>query len=129
MMNSRAGRGYTRGGRGRGRSSYTGRGRGSFGGLSSNFGKSKTNERELKFSPHQYQGKKQSATYATTKDAIIQHIQKSYKGGQDVSKSLEDMVAVDLANAEPARTLSNETDATVKVVDQAGLDIKYQEEL
>ncbi len=39
------------------------------------------------------------------------------------------MVAVDLANAEPARTLSNETDATVKVVDQAGLDIKYQEEL
>ena len=127
MMNSRAGRGYTRGGRGRGRSSYSGRGRRRFGGRTSNFFKS--TERELKFSPNSYQGKTQAATYATTKDAIIQHIQKSYKGGQDVSKSLEDMRAVDLTTVEPVRTISNETDAAVKVVDQAGLDIKYQEEL
>ena len=100
-----------------------------FGGRTSTFAKSKSTERELKFAPHQYQEKTQSATYATTKDAITQHIQKSYKGGQGVSKSLEDMVAVDLATAEPMRTISNETDATMKVVDQAGLDIKYQEEL
>jgi hypothetical protein len=130
MMNLRgSGRGYTRGGRGRGRSSYAGRGRGTFGGRTSTFSKSKHLERELKFSPHQYQGKTQAATYATTKDAIIQHVQKSYKGGQDVSKSLEDMIVVDLANVEPTRSISSETDPAVKVVDQAGLDIKYQEEL
>jgi hypothetical protein len=39
------------------------------------------------------------------------------------------MIALDLATVEPTRTISKETDAAVKVVDQAGLDIKYQEEL
>jgi hypothetical protein len=90
---------------------------------------SQSAERELKFSPHSFQGKTQAATYTTTKDAIIQHVQKSYKGGQDVGKSLEDMIVVDLAIAEPQQRISNETDAAVKVVDQSGLDIKYQEEL
>jgi hypothetical protein len=99
MMNTGAGRGYVREGRGRGRSQYSGRGRDRFSGRTSNFLNS--GERELKFSPHQYQGKTPLATYATMKDAIIQHIQKSYKGGQDVSKSLEDMIVADLANAEP----------------------------
>jgi hypothetical protein len=70
-----------------------------------------------------------TATYATTRDAVIQHIQKSYKGGQDVATCLEDMKMMDLNAVEPARTLSMETNATVKVVDQTGLDIKYQEEL
>jgi hypothetical protein len=114
--NNRAGRIYMRGGRGRGRSSF-GRGRGRFQNrTSSNI--SKSAEGELKFSPHEYQGRTQAATYATIKDAIVQHIQKSYKGGQDVSKSLEDMTEVDLATAEPTRTIFLETDATVKVVDQ-----------
>jgi hypothetical protein len=129
MMNPRgSGRGYTQGGRGRGQSSY-GRGRGTFGGQTSTFSKSKNLKRELKFSPHQYQGKTQTATYGTTEDAIIQHIQKSYKGGQEVNKSLEDMTAVDLMNVEPTRSISSEMDPAAKVVDQAGLDIKYQEEL
>ena len=39
------------------------------------------------------------------------------------------MQAVDLAAVEPTIIISGETDAVVKVVDQAGLDIKYQEEL
>jgi hypothetical protein len=39
------------------------------------------------------------------------------------------MQAVNLAAVEPTRTISAETDAATKVVDQAGLDIKYQEEL
>ena len=68
-------------------------------------------------------------TYATTKDAILQHIQKSYKGGQDVAKSLEDMTVLDLKAEEPTRDISTTTDAAEKIVDQAGLDIKYQEEL
>jgi hypothetical protein len=98
-----------------------------FSGRTINFFKSK--ERELKLSPHQYQGKTQAATYVTTKHAVIQQIQKSYKGGQDVAKSLEELQVVDLTAMEPTRTISVETDGTTKVVDQAGLDIKYQEEL
>jgi hypothetical protein len=126
MMNSnRGGRGYIRGGRGRGQS--YGRGRSRFGGRTSN--STKIQERELKFSPHQYQVKTQVTTYATTKEAVIQHIQKSYKGGQDIAKSLEDMIMVDLVILEPTRAISAGTDGTAKVVDQAGLDIKYQEEL
>ena len=127
--NNRGGRGYTRGGRGRGRA--FGRGQGRFGGrYGGRTGSSpKSQEREMKFSPHQYQSRNTVTTYATTRDAIIQHIQKTYKAGQDVAKSLEDMRAVDLAAVQPTRNISGETDPTVKVVDQAGLDIKYQKEL
>jgi hypothetical protein len=39
------------------------------------------------------------------------------------------MQVVDLAAVEPARTISAETETAVKVVEQSGLDIKYQEEL
>ncbi len=82
----------------------------------------------MKFSPHQYQSRNTITTYATTRDVIIQHIQKTYNTGQDVAKSLEDMQAVDLTAVEPTRIISGETDVAVKVVDQAGLDIKYQQE-
>ncbi len=83
----------------------------------------------MKFSPHQYQSRNTVTTYATTSDAIINHIQKTYRTGQDIAKSLEVMQAVNLAAVEPTRIISGETGAAVKVVDQAGLDIKYQEEL
>ena len=80
----------------------------------------------MKFSWSQYQGKNQTATYATTKDALIQHIQKSYKAGQDVAESLEEMQVINLANLEPCRGISQETDNAMKIVKQTGLDIKYQ---
>jgi hypothetical protein len=77
----------------------------------------------MKFSPHQYQSRNTVTTYATTRDAIIQHIQKTYRAGQDIAKSLEVMQAVNLAAVEPTRIISGETNAAVKVVDLAGLDI------
>ena len=127
MMSSYSSRGRSneRGGRGRGRN--TGRGRGRFNPKTSNI--SKTQERELKFSPMNNQGKTNAATYTTTRDAIIQHIRKNYKGGIDVGKSLEDMSKVNLDILQPTRDISKETEAASKIVDQAGLDIKYQEEL
>ena len=83
--NPRGGGGRTngRGGRGRGRSS--GRGRNGSSGRS-NGTTPKAKERELKFSPLQYQGKTAVATYATTRDALIKYIQKTYRGGIDVAK-------------------------------------------
>ena len=117
---------YGRGGRGSSRTN--GRGRGGSKDKSSN-STTKAKERELKFSPLQYQGKTPVATYATTKDALVQYIQKTYKGGTDVAQSLEDLKTVDLGKEEPTRSISGETDAAMKLVDQAGLDIKYQEQL
>ena len=76
-----------------------------------------------------YQGKSNAATYTTTRDAMIQYIQKNYKGGIDVGKSLEDMSKVDLDTLQPTRIISSQADAARKIVDQPGLDIKYQEEL
>ena len=100
MMSENTARGgrsfYGRGGRGRGRRGYSGPGRGRFAGRSNNPPSKQNNERELKFSPIQTQGKTPVATYATTKDALIQQIQKTYRGGIDVGKSLEDMKVVDL---------------------------------
>jgi hypothetical protein len=59
------------------------------------------------------------ATYATTRDAVIQHIRRTYTGGIDVGQSiLEAMKMVDLTVEEPTRTLTTETDAARMLVDQ-----------
>jgi hypothetical protein len=84
----------------------------------------KPEERELKFAPVSNKGN--TATYDTTKDAVIQHIRKTYTGGIDVGQSLEAMKMVDLTAKEPTRTLTTETDPAKMLVDQKGLDITYQ---
>jgi hypothetical protein len=110
------GRGREQGGRGRGRFNEHRRPR-----------EDSNRERELKFSPNQFRGT--TAAYATTKEAVIQQIQKNYIGGQDVAKSLDDMQLVDLTAEAPIRGISTKTDAAEKAVEQDGLNIKYQEEL
>jgi hypothetical protein len=107
MMSSnlRGGGGRTsgRGGRGTGGRTF-GRGRGRYSGRTPSTTAMKTKEREIKFSPMQYQGTKvQVTTYATTKEVLIQYIQKTYRGGMDVARSLEDMQKVDLSKEEPVR--------------------------
>ena len=123
--NFRGGCGRSRGGQGRGRptmsSSRSSRN-------VNRAGTAKTPALEMKFST-QYQGKTVYATYATIADVVTQYIQRTYKGGQDVAKSLEDMIVIDLHTAEPQRAISDKADATLKVINQTGLDIKYQEEL
>jgi hypothetical protein len=89
----------------------------------------KSAERELKFAPVSNQGKNSVATYATTRDAVIQHIRRTYTGGIDVGESIEAMKMVDLTVEEPTRTLTTETDAARMLVDQKGLDMKYQARL
>jgi hypothetical protein len=113
------------GGRGRGRG--FGRGRGRLSGRS--YIPPKAPERELKFSPIQYQANTQGATYATVKDAIIQQIEKTYKGGIDIGQSLEDMKEVDLISAIPIRVIATSEEPEEKLVEQAGLDIMYDNEV
>ena len=83
---------------------------------------------DLKFAPH-VQGKGQTATYATVKEAIIQYVQKTFKDGNDIAQSLKDLEVFDMSKEEPARVISSEADATKAALEQTGLDIKYQEEL
>jgi hypothetical protein len=111
-------------GRGRGRQPSPGRGRGRF--TERTTSNKKPQERELKFSPvNNIQGKGTVAPYATTKDAVIQHIRKNYKAGIDVGKSIEDGVKLDLLSMKPVRQLSTAEDDD-KTIEQAGLDIEYQ---
>ena len=63
------------------------------------------------------------------KEAVINYVQKNYKNGQDVAKSLKQMEKVDLTSVEPKLTTSSEKDQDKKELEQAGFNIKYQEEL
>jgi hypothetical protein len=106
-----------------------GRGGGRSNGRANDTFSKKPEERELKFAPVSNQGKTLAATYATTRDAVIQHIGRTYTGGIDVGQSLEAMKIVDLTVKEPTRILTTETDAARMLVDQKGLDMKYQARL
>lgn len=83
---------------------------------------------ELKFGPL-VQGKALTASYATVKEAIVLHIQKSYVDGNDVAQSLEHEGLIDLETEEPERKLSAKEDAEAARIEQTGFDMKYQEAL
>ena len=89
---------------------------------------SNSTSNDYKFTP-QSNGKVNNASYATVKETIVQYVQKNYKGGHDIAKSLKDLKVIDLQSEEPTRTMSTETDAAAKASEQNGFDIKYQEEL
>ncbi|MGC9191043.1 MAG: hypothetical protein ACP5FR_04005, partial [Candidatus Micrarchaeia archaeon] len=82
----------------------------------------------MMFAPNS-QGKPQTATYATVKEAIIQQVQKTFKDGQDVAESIEKGMPFDLSSVEPTRSISAEEDPVKATLEQTGLNIKYQEEL
>ena len=67
--------------------------------------------------------------YASVKEMLIQNIQKSWDGSYDIAKLLKDLIKLDLTGEEPSRSESNKTNADEKAQEQAGFDIKYQEEL
>ena len=96
------GRNNNRGGRYQRSSSFK-RGKNYFSGNSSN-------QKEYKFHPHTH-GKQQYASYASVKDVIIQNIQKSWKGGYDIGKSLRDLAVYDLDPHKPTRQETSLTDA------------------
>ena len=83
---------------------------------------------EMKFST-QVAGKAPKASYATVKESLIQTVQKGYKGGIDVAKSLKDMKKVDLSKEEPVREISRLTDPVERAIEQDGFNIRYQERL
>ena len=63
------------------------------------------------------------------KETILQHIQKTYKGGNDIARSLEDLKVFNLKDEKPKREISKEEIPSEAAIEQAGMDITYQEEL
>ena len=63
------------------------------------------------------------------KDSLIQEVQRKYKYGADITKSLRDGKKFDLTTVEPVRYMSDETDERTRSIEQDGFNIQYQEEL
>ena len=81
----------------------------------------------MKFAP-QVQGRPQQATYATVKEHLAQNIQKTFRYGHLIAKSLEDGKKVDISGDKPTRQIS-ELAKAAQVAEQKGFDIEYQERL
>ena len=97
--NYRQGRGHGRS-KSRGNSNYRS-------GNNRNNNHKKTPQKETKFAPIGDDTKeKHYAPYATVLEAITTHVQKNYKGGADMAKSLKDGKMMDLSSEKPVRLRS-----------------------
>ena len=83
----------------------------------------------MKFFPHGIGRERQTVTYETVKEHIVQYVQKTYKCGQDIAVSLRDLQMKDLTPNMPVRGASIATDTNANTREQAGMDILYQAEL
>jgi hypothetical protein len=81
----------------------------------SHTGSSKTPE--MKFVPHGIGKERQTVTYQTVKENIIQLVQKTHKNGKDVADSLRKMEKIDMTKNMPIRRLLKET-GTDKITEQ-----------
>jgi hypothetical protein len=95
--NQTMGRDYNRGGRGReGRGYCGGQGNGRFQGRRNWSTTTSSKQQEMKFFPHGIGRERQTVSYDTVKDYIVQIIQKTYKNGQDSAVSIRDLNKRDL---------------------------------
>jgi hypothetical protein len=116
------------GGRGRGGRGFRGgRGRGRFQGNKSM--STRSTRLVMKFFPHGIGRDRQTVTYDTVKDNIVQFVQKTYNNGQDIAISLRDLTIKDFSPLQPVRGQALSADAAKKANEQAGMDILYQAEL
>ena len=74
----------------------------------------------MKFFPHGIGRDRQTVTYDTVKDHIVQYVQKTYNNGQDIAISLRDLVVKDLSPLVPRREQATSTDGADKANKQNG---------
>mgnify|MGYP000382356346 CR=1 FL=1 len=123
-------RDYNRGGRGReGRGYRGGRGNGRFQGRRNWSTTTSSKQPEMKFFPHGIGRERQTVSYDTVKDYIVQVIQKTYKNGQDTAVSIGDPKKKDLNPLQPTRGVAAAADMAETLLQQKGMDIIYQAEL
>ena len=83
---------------------------------------------EMKFLPHTTGTNKLTATYETVKTPIEQYVQKMYKHGQDIAKSLRELEKKDLTTEMPMRRMSGlvaESEERLRKTEQDGYNILY----
>ena len=113
-------------------------GRGNAGGR--NNGREKRKEKEIKFATQEQMQRGYYATYTVVKDAIVADVQKKYKFGTDIAKSLRDGKKFDIKKEKPKRelgvlkqtedrTLSDAKKEKVVAQRQKGLDMEYEAEM
>jgi hypothetical protein len=71
---------------------------------------------------------RQTITYQTVKDYIIQLVQKSFRNGKDVADSLRKMQKIDMTKNMPMRKISRAT-GTDKDLEQEGFNMLYKAEI
>ena len=102
-----------------------------------NNGREKRREKEIKFATQEQMQRGYFATYNVVKEAIIADVQKRYKFGTDMAKSVRDGKKFDIKAVKPIReiaTLTPSQDRTMKPEEkeariaqlQKGLDIEYE---
>ena len=70
-----------------------------------------------------------TVSYSSVREAIINYMQKTFKNGQDMAKSIKQMKKIDLTTIEPELSISNVTNEDARTLEQASYNIKYQKEL
>ncbi len=124
------GRDYIRGGRGReGRGYRGGQGNGRFQGRRNWSTTTSSKQQEMKFFSHGIGRERQTVSYDTVKDYIVQVIQKTYKNGQDTAVSIWDLKKKDLNPSQPTRGVATASDTAETLQQQKGMDTIYQAEL
>jgi hypothetical protein len=71
---------------------------------------------------------RQTVTYQTVKEYIIQLVQKTHKNGKDVADSLRKMEKIDMTKNMRIRKLSQET-GTDKIMEQEGFNMHFKAEI
>ena len=80
-------------------------------------------QKEIKFSPQTQV--KQLTSYANVRDAFINYIQNNFvQCGQDVTKGLKYITAIDLDAENPQQNISNNTYDRIKAIEYIGYYIK-----
>jgi hypothetical protein len=79
----------------------------------------------MKFVRHRIGKDRQTVTYQTVKDYIVQ---KSFRNGTDVADSLRKMEKIDMTRNMPTRKISRAT-GTDKAMEQEGYDMLYKAEI
>ena len=83
----------------------------------------------MKFYPHGIGRERQTVTYDTVKDHLVQTVQKNFKHRQDIAISLRALLKKDLTKLMPVRLDSTASDDASRKQEQQGIDIVYQAEL
>ena len=63
------------------------------------------------------------------KEAIILNIQRYFKFGYEVAKSIKDEAVIDIKAEKPTRDISTDANVEARSIEQDGFNIDYQEAL